>query len=259
MKNREAWRPGKYVMRKGRLVASADRRELGVSSRLITNIIAEAYDLHLRGHARGRLLDLGCGKVPLYAAYRDLVTENVCVDWANTAHKNPHLDLEWDITQRLPFADGAFDTIILSDVLEHVPEPQALWHEMARLLAPGGKVLMNVPFLYWIHEEPYDFYRYTEFALRRMAEAAGMRVVELFATGGLPEVATDMAAKVCARLPVVGTPAATFGQWLTWRMVHTRAGARLSRATRLRFPLGYFMVAEKPSEGGQPVAPPHGG
>jgi hypothetical protein len=59
-----------------------------------------------------------CGKVPLYATYRELVTDAICVDWGNTEHKNRHLDRELDLTNNLPFRDDEFDTIILSDVLE---------------------------------------------------------------------------------------------------------------------------------------------
>jgi SAM-dependent methyltransferase len=108
------------------------------------------------------LLDLGCGKVPFYARYREYVSETVCVDWSNSLHGNGHVDAECDLTQELPFADASFDTILLSDVLEHIPAPERLWREMARLLKPGGELLSSVPFFYWLHEEPYDYYRYTK-------------------------------------------------------------------------------------------------
>ena len=62
-------------------------------------------------------MDLGCGKVPLYIAYRDLVSDIICVDWENTQHENEYLDLEYDITKVLPFVNEEFDTIILSDDL----------------------------------------------------------------------------------------------------------------------------------------------
>jgi 2-polyprenyl-3-methyl-5-hydroxy-6-metoxy-1,4-benzoquinol methylase len=115
------WKPSKYVRRRGRLMASRDVREVGIGSRLNADLVAAVYDRELRLHARGRLLDLGCGKVPLHDSYKDFVSGSVCVDWANTAHKNPHLDLECDLTQALPFADLEFETILLSDVLEHIP------------------------------------------------------------------------------------------------------------------------------------------
>lgn len=216
---------------------------MGIASRLSSDLIAAAYGRELPLHARGKLLDLGCGKVPLYAVYRDLVSECTCVDWSNTAHKNEYLDHECDLTKPLPFRDGEFDTILLSDVLEHIPTPEALCREMARLLAPGGKLIMNVPFYYWLHEEPHDYYRYTEHALRRFVDLAGLRLVLLRATGGSPEVAADLLAKHLVYVPLIGKSLAELLQWTALRFVTTKAGRRISRSTSRIFPFGYFLVA----------------
>jgi SAM-dependent methyltransferase len=245
MKNSDAWRPTKFVRKNGRLRASRDPAEVGVGSRMIADLIAGRYDASLKLHARGRLLDLGCGKVPFFEAYRRYVTENICVDWANTVHKNDHLDFEVDLTKDLPFADGEFDTIILSDVLEHIPEPDLLCREMARVLAPHGKLLMNVPFYYWLHEEPHDFCRYTEFALRRFMERSGMEVLQLQAIAGAPEILVDVFAKNIVRLPVVGAPVAMLSQWAASTIGRTSLGRKLSEETSSKFPLGYFLVAER--------------
>jgi SAM-dependent methyltransferase len=246
MKNSDKWQPSKYVTHKGQLVASRDPKEVSVSSRLITDLIAGCYATHLKIHARGRLLDLGCGKVPLYEVYRPYIVDNICVDWQNTPHRTEHLDYETDLTRELPFREGEFDTIILSDVLEHVPEPEHVCGEIARILSPGGKLLMNVPFYYWLHETPYDYYRYTEFALRRFMERSGMRLLQLHAIGGAPEIMADILAKNVIRLPVLGAPAAMFSQWAVSICRRTSIGRRISNATAESFPFGYFLVAEKP-------------
>jgi SAM-dependent methyltransferase len=245
MRNLETWKPTKYIRKNGRLMASRDPHEVDVASRLIADRTAELYDAYLPIHAKGRLLDLGCGKVPLYDAYRKFVVEAICVDWGNTLHKNDHLDFEADLTQTLPFQDGEFDTILLSDVLEHIPDPDRFCLEIARVLAPGGKLLMNVPFFYWLHEKPYDYYRYTEFALKRFMERSGMRVLHLQATGGSAEIVADVFAKHVRRLPVVGTPSAIFCQWAVAAFTRTSIGQRVSIGTGKTFPLGYFMVAVK--------------
>lgn len=247
MRNQASWKPSKFVYRGGHLAASRDPSEVTVGSRLSADLIARFYSRLLPLHARGKLLDLGCGKVPLYASYKDLITDCVCVDWANTAHKNEYLDRECDLTQPLPFDDGEFDTIILSDVLEHIPTPEALCREMARTLAPGGKLVLNVPFYYWLHEEPHDFYRYTEFALRRFMQLAGLELVTLESTGGAPEVMTDIFAKSIVHLPLLGRPLAALAQWLTLELVGRWPLSKVSSKTRLRFPFGYFVVAAKPS------------
>ena len=246
MQSRETWQPSKFVCRKGRLVASRDTGEVGVGSRLLVDLIGEFYTQQLQLHARGRLLDLGCGKVPLYEAYRDYVTENTCVDWENTLHKNAYLDFECDLTQDLPFAAGEFDTIILSDVLEHIPNPEHLWKEMSRVLAAQGKLLLNVPFCYWLHERPHDYYRYTEFALRRFVEESGLTLVHLQPIGGSPEVFADMVSKHAQFVPLLGKCFASAIQYITWLFVSTAIGRRVSAKSSQLFPLGYFLIAEKP-------------
>ncbi|MBN1765151.1 MAG: class I SAM-dependent methyltransferase [Sedimentisphaerales bacterium] len=246
MQNREKWKPSKFIYTKGKLVASRDEKELNLAFRLIATLTAEFYDRNLKQYAKGKLLDLGCGKVPLYEAYRDYVTDIICVDWDKSIYKNIYLDFELDLTKTLPFADNEFDTIILSDVLEHIPVPEHLWKEMARVLSRNGKLIMNVPFYYWIHEKPYDYYRYTEYALRRFVELSGLRVVQLKPIGGALEVMVDIFANNINRLPKLGRLLSRFAQWFTLRFKRTRYGKKLLEATSDKFPLGYFLVAEKP-------------
>ena len=249
MRHADRWIESKYVRRSGRLVASRNPAEVGVGSRLITDRIAALYEQHLPHYARGRLIDLGCGKVPLYGCYRRLVDEITCVDWPQSVHaltdRGSHLDLEADLSQPVPYADASFDTLILSDVLEHVPTPEALWLEMARLLAPGGHVLLNTPFLYGIHEAPHDYARYTEYALRRFALQAGLDVQLLLPIGGSLHVLADLMGKHLAHLPVVGTPIARATQWTVALLDRTRLGQRITSRTASHFPLGYFMVAAR--------------
>ena len=246
MRNRETWKPSKYICKKGKLIASRDPEEVGIGSRLITDLIADYYNSNLRIHAKGKLLDLGCGKVPLYAAYREFVTENICIDWGDTFHKNEYLDCELDITKKLPFCESEFDTIILSDVLEHIPIPEQLWKEMARILSGNGKIIMNVPFFYWLHEQPHDYYRYTEFALRRFVETSGLRLILLKPIGGAPEVLADILAKNILRLPKLGRSLAVVAQSITLGFIRTKLGKRVSEITSSHFPLVYFLIAEKP-------------
>src|SRR5580704_1430920 len=93
----DTWRPTKYVVRDGRWRGSRNTAEVALSSRLIADRIAAAYAAAVQAHVRGDVLDLGCGNVPLYGAYRDRATSVTCVDWANTLHPSRHLDLEVDL------------------------------------------------------------------------------------------------------------------------------------------------------------------
>ncbi len=218
---------------------------LASTSRLSTDLQARFWSRHLREHARGVLADLGCGTVPLYGEYRDLVTQTICIDWGESKHRNVHLDYECDLTKPLPLGDASVDTVVLSCVLEHLPEPAAIWREMHRILRPGGKVLVCVPFLYPLHELPHDYYRYTEFGLRRLAEEGGFRVLSLEPMGGAPEVVTNIVSKVMRRIPRVGVPLAVTTQGAASLLLRTRLGQKISSATSRNFPLSYFLIAQK--------------
>jgi len=215
---------------------------VAVASRIMADAIARMYGEYLPRHARGRLIDLGCGKAPLYVVYRDLVDAVTCVDWAGSLHRNEHLDCECDLSRPLPFGDAQFDTIVLSDVLEHIADPQALCREMARILAPGGRLLMNTPFYYWLHEVPHDYYRYTEFALRDLLARSGLEVLHLEPLGGIREVLADLTARCLERVPGAGPPLADLVQIAASAVGRRPAGAAGPPKTEL-FPLGYFLVA----------------
>lgn len=245
MKNKENWKPSKFVYHQGCLRASRDTKDVGFSSRLMVDLIAGFYDRILKKYAQGRLLDLGCGKVPLYEAYRPYIADNTCVDWENSLHQNEFLDLAADLNFPLPLEDNTYDTIILSDVLEHIKNPRGLWGEMARVLKMEGNLIMNVPFFYWLHEEPYDYFRYTKYALMAMADEAGFEITELESIGGAPEVLADIGAKTIKRVPLVGKHLSISTQYLTWLFVRSSLGSKVSRATSNQFPLAYGLVAKK--------------
>ena len=245
MKNIQMWRPSKYVLRKGRLSPSNDRQELSPSSRLIAQLIVDAYDDGLKAHARGDLLDLGCGKVPFYEAYRPLISNCTCVDWPGSPHGNLHVDQFCDLSKTLPFNDGTFDTVISSDVIEHLPDPMLAFKEMARVLRPGGKLILNTPFLYMLHEVPHDYYRHTRYSIDRLSTEAGMEVLELRELGGVADVLGDLSAKVVGLIPHVGPPLAAIWQRIFITLAKTNVYQRVRRASASRFPLGYFVVARK--------------
>src|SRR5690348_11109250 len=119
MRNASNWQATKFVSERGRLRATKDTAELGLGSRLIADLVAEAYERSIPTHVSGRVLDMGCGKVPLYGAYREFTSDVQCIDWANSLHGADHLDKTCDLTATIPYPDESFDTILLSDVLEH--------------------------------------------------------------------------------------------------------------------------------------------
>ena len=245
MKNPDQWQPSRFELCGGRLRITRNDRKLAVSSRLTAQLAMECFNRAIPQYCRGRLLDLGCGTVPYYGYYKQFVDEVVCVDWPLSAHGGQHIDHYCDLTQPLPLEDAAFDTIILSSVLEHIPQPENLWREISRVLRPGGVLLLNVPFLYWLHEVPHDYYRYTEYALKRFAEQSGFDVLELEALGGAPYVVGDICAKSAALARYVGKPLALLVQGCCGAFVRIPPGRWLCNRTKRQFPSGYFLVARR--------------
>jgi SAM-dependent methyltransferase len=222
-------------------VVDSDR--VNPASRFICSLVIGPYARLIRTYARGVLLDCGCGQAPYYGIYRSHVTEVVCIDWEQSEHTSRHVDQFVDLNGPLPLASESFDTVLLMDVLEHIAEPGGLVAELARLLRPGGVLLAGVPFFYWLHEEPHDYFRYTEFALRRMAADAGLHVLQLEPYGGYPDVVLDLLNKAAARSELT-TRIFLAGAQL---MAGTRPYRRLRQRTGRTFPLGYCFAGEKTS------------
>lgn len=150
--------------------------------------------------ARGRVVDVGCGRQRVRAFL------SPDCDYLSTDH--PGIGVEWYGSRprvfcdaaALPFADATVDTVLLLDVLEHVGRaPQAL-AEVARVLRPGGELVISVPFLYPIHDAPQDFRRWTRHGLEREAAERGLAVTELAAYGTGPELAALLANLALSRL-----------------------------------------------------------
>jgi len=106
-------------------------------------------------------------------------------------------------------------------------------------------VLLNVPFFYYLHEEPYDFFRYTKYALRRFAETTGFEIILIKEVGGAPEVPVDIVSKSILRLGPVGEWTALALQGACLSLVTSPLGTRISEKTARQFPLGYFMIAPR--------------
>lgn len=173
------------------------------------------------------------------------MAENICADWPSTIHKNSHIDTFCDLSKPLPFNDHAFDTILSSDVIEHLPDHDLAFREMGRILAPGGTLILNTPFMYMIHEIPHDYYRHTRYSLERLVELAGLKTVQLEEIGGGGDVLVDMLAKYTSSVPYIGTPVAIAMQKVATAMSGTSIWSRQRKASASRFPLGYFLVAKK--------------
>lgn len=139
---------------------------------------------------RGRVLDIGCaGKQA--KDFLDEGVEYLGMDdyFASIPYGTMH-----DVyagAGNLPFSDESIDHILLLDVLEHVPDADMCLREIQRVMRPGGKLLLNIPFIYPLHDAPDDYRRLTEFGLLNLLEQNGMRV-EMESAHGQPLVTSAL-------------------------------------------------------------------
>ena len=198
-------------------------------------------------------LDLGCGQRP----YEELVSgpgvTYIGMDWPVSDDK-AFQDVTGDAT-RLPFRSESFDTVITTELLEHLPDPEQCLAEVARVMRPGGHLILSVPFLEPLHEEPRDFFRFTPYSLRNLLGSHGFTVLNIWPRGhwwsvvfgsfmpqalyGLvnpldehgqrhySKVGTVLVLPICALLQLTGY-----------------AMDRLARG-KSAFTLGYFIVAQR--------------
>jgi SAM-dependent methyltransferase len=136
----------------------------------------------VRAHARGRCLDAGAGRSPWRA---ELTAQGARVVSLDRENRSGAVDLIADLMAMPAVASASFDTVLCTQVLEHVPRPGDALAELARVLAPGGHLILSVPHLSMLHELPHDYFRFTRHGLEALCAGAGLRVVAISACGGL--------------------------------------------------------------------------
>ncbi len=137
---------------------------------------------------KGRMVDIGSGHS---RGYEDLFKANVdeylCID----RQYAENVDLCADCYD-IPLPDESVDTVLSTQVLEHLTTPDLMLQEAYRLLKPEGNLILTAPMVWGLHEEPVDFYRYTEYGLYYLLEQAGYIDVEVQPLEGLFAVLIQM-------------------------------------------------------------------
>lgn len=139
--------------------------------------------LACRSQIRGVIYDFGCGLRPYEKDLLDVADKYIGVDWSLTPHEL-HADIVADLNGILPIPDCAADSIVSFQVMEHLCEPGTMLSEAFRILRPNSNMLITVPFQWWIHEAPYDYYRYTRYGLEYLFSRAGFQNIQIREIGG---------------------------------------------------------------------------
>jgi SAM-dependent methyltransferase len=127
-------------------------------------------------YAHGRILDVGCGQRP-YETMFD------CSDYVGVELDSPATRINTKANfiydgEVLPFANESFDTVVTTQVLEHVLTAGIFLKELNRILRENGGLLLSVPFVWDEHEQPTDYTRYSSFGLKAILEQNGFIIVE---------------------------------------------------------------------------------
>jgi SAM-dependent methyltransferase len=130
-----------------------------------------------------RLLDAGAGEAKYKPRFPHVRYTGIDLAIGDAAWDYSKLDVTGNLLH-LPFRDGTFDAALCFEVLEHIPEPQRLIHELGRVMRSGARLYFSTPMSWHQHQKPHDYFRYTSFGLRYLLEQGGFEVLELRPTGG---------------------------------------------------------------------------
>lgn len=136
----------------------------------IDDAIAESAQL-----AHGVLLDVGCGTKPYKKLFEPYITSYFGLEYSpESGFRGNAADFCGDAAN-LPMADECVDTILCTEVMEHIHDPESTIKEFARVLRPGGRIITTAPFIYPIHDK-YDFFRYSPDGLAAIMKRYGLEI-----------------------------------------------------------------------------------
>lgn len=170
---------------------------------------------------KGDVLDIGAGNHDRYSSMFKYKKQYVKMD----VHSGPNTDIVGR-ADAIPQSDEKFDSIVCTQVFEHLEFPEKSVFEIYRVLKKGGHVLITAPQMNELHEEPFDFFRYTNFGLISIFKRAGFSLVHEGARGGFYSTLAQMIIRYCIDRfglyerkmfgKILGKPILVFGKALMW-------------------------------------------
>lgn len=136
----------------------------------------------IREFSSGRVLDIGCGNKPYEFLFKDKVSEYIGCDIVQSDLEKVDIICE---ANKIPQPDESFDTVISTQVIEHVNDQQGLVNEAYRLLKKDKFLIISGP-MYWpIHGDPYDYFRFTKNGFELLLSRSGFTTVKVYSNGGM--------------------------------------------------------------------------
>ncbi|WP_347924926.1 class I SAM-dependent methyltransferase [Pontimicrobium sp. SW4] len=169
--------------RKENILRLENVKEITVSNKNYLVYLSFHRELNkvIQRYAKGRLLDIGCGNKPYNAWFKGLISEYIGCDIVQSSSNKVDVICQ---ANNIPLESNSFHSILSTQVIEHVEDHQGMVNEAFRLLKSDGYFILSGP-LYWhLHEEPYDFFRFTKHGFKYVLEKAGFEIVEIIENGG---------------------------------------------------------------------------
>lgn len=132
-------------------------------------------------YVQGKLFDIGCGNKPFAQYLKPFIKEYKGCDIIQSSERCVDVICE---ANNIPEPSASYDTVISTQTIEHVEDHQGLVDEAFRILKPEGYFILSGP-MYWpLHEEPYDFFRFTKYGFKYILEKSGFEIIETKSNGG---------------------------------------------------------------------------
>jgi SAM-dependent methyltransferase len=200
----------------------------------------------IKKFARGKLIDLGCGYMPFKDLISDKISDYHGFDISDVTGQIKYIG---DIQNMSMISDNFYDTAICIEVLEHIPDPFKAIKEIFRILKPGGRFIVSVPFIARLHDEPHDYYRFTSYGLMHLLKYGNFDIVTINKRGGFFSFTGHQLSTLLLgftwKIPILKQILWSLNSWFITRLFY-----KLDQITGKmgRFAIGHSAVAIKNSQ-----------
>lgn len=148
---------------------------------IVTSFIKNAIQKAAVDFGKGKLLDIGCGNKPYKILFDQHVTDYVGCDIIQSSEQIVDFICP---ANKLCFEDNSFDTVFSTQVMEHVADYGGMIDESFRIMKSGAYGIFTMPFCWELHEEPYDFFRFSKYGLEEIFKRKGFKLIYIKSNGG---------------------------------------------------------------------------
>jgi SAM-dependent methyltransferase len=184
-------------------------------------------------------LDIGSGENPPYLKYIKNIN-NIKYTKAD-GNKTNEPDFVIDCEREFQLDSESVNYVLLFNVLEHIYDYRLTLNEIHRILKQGGRLYLYVPYFIKIHGSPYDFHRYTHFALYKALKEAGFEDVTIYTDGGLLKQLSEL----FNWLSKIGIGYVIFPLYLFLCVIDWLINKFSRNKYFKNYPVGYFVICDK--------------